>query len=249
MKRSPSFREELADLFTGELAHARGKIVLSDDSRYFVPAAELVRPSALDEVLARFGEAYGDGDARAVASLWSQWYLGTLVVPSVAAGVLLNRVLPLGLEDVGVAVDEDRGHPVAIRIPHGGRVDPMANAFQRFGPLVRDHLAPFVDSVAPHVGLSPGVLWGSAGRYVQWTLDEIEGGEGGCAGGRRLLEETTWPDGRMNPLHETVRYVAHEGSRVPRRRVCCLRYMLPGVEGCGSLCPLPHVREDSGETP
>lgn len=251
MTRPASFRDELADLFTGELAHARGKLVLGDD-RPFVPAADLVDPSRLDGVLDRLGTSYAGGDPRAVASLWTQWYAGTLVVPSVAAGLLLERVLPLGLGDVDVALEEDRGHPVAFRLPHGGRRDAGADPFRRFEPLVRRHLAPLVERVASHVGLSEGVLWGNAGRYLQWILDEIEsleGGESPAATGRRLLEVPAWPDGWENRLHGSVGYVEADGSRVARRRVCCLRFLLPGMEGCGSLCPLPEVRDGSADAP
>lgn len=245
------FRRELADLFTGDLAHARGKLVVGDDDRPFVPAADLVRGPLLDDVLSRFGEPYEGGDPRAVASLWSQWYLGTLVVPSVAAGLLLGRVLPLALGEIDVALDDETARPAAFRLSHGGRRDPEVGAFARFEPLVRRHLAPLVEALAARGGPGRRALWGNAGRYLQWTLDEIEGMAGGpdaAAEGRRLLDDPTDPHGRDNPLHDTVAYVeAGDGPR-PRRRVCCLRFLLPGVEGCGDLCPLPEVRDASAGT-
>lgn len=245
------FRRELADLFTGDLAHARDKLVVGDDARPFVPAADLLEGPLLDDVLSRFGELHAGGDPRAVASLWSQWYLGTLVVPSVAAGLLLDRVLPLALEEMDVALDDETARPVAFRPPHGGRRDPEADAFERFEPLVRRHLAPLVEALAARGGPGRRALWGNAGRYLQWTLDEIEGMPGGpdaAASGRRLLDEPTDADGRDNPLHDTVVHVEAAGGRRTRRRVCCLRFLLPGVEGCGDLCPLPEVRDASGGT-
>lgn len=245
------FRRELAGLFTGDLAHARGKLVVGDDDRAYVSAAELLRGPALDEVLDRFGRPYGGGDPRAVASLWSQWYLGTLVVPSVAAGLLLERVLPLGVEETGVALDAETARPRAFRLPHAGRRDPEADAFERFGTLVWDHVSPLVETLAGRAGPGRRALWGNAGRYLQWILDELEerpGGREAAAEGRRLLQSPVGPDGRDNPLHGTVDYVETEGGRRPRRRVCCLRFLLPGVEGCGGLCPLPEVREAAPES-
>lgn len=250
MSDSGAFARELADLFTGPLEHARGKLVVDDDGRPFVPAEDLLRTPELGEALDRFAEPYGEGDRRAVASLWSQWYLGTLVVPAVAAGLLLERVLPLGIEDVEVALDEDRRHPVAFRLPGGGTRDGEADAFERFAPLFRGHVGPLVSALADHAGLAARALWGNAGRYLQWTLEEIaslERGEGAAAAGRRLLDEPTSPDGRENPLHDTIGSVEEEGSTTTRRRVCCLRYLLPGVEGCADLCPLPEVRTSEAD--
>lgn len=245
MSEASSFRRETDRLFTGELAHAAGKLVVDDDERSYVPAARLLRPRALEEAVERFGARYPGGDRRAVASLWSQWYLGALVVPSIAAGLLLERVLPLGIDDIDVALDDEGGHAVAFRLPHGGRRDPGADVFERFEPLLRGHLEPFVGTLVDRYRVSPGLLWCNAGRYLQWILDEIEGREGDAPPpdtGRRLLTARSRPDGSPNPLHGTVRRVESEDERVPRRRVCCLRFMLPGVRGCGNLCPLPEVR-------
>lgn len=274
MSGPPSLDEELDGLFTGGLAHCRGMLVTSRDGRPFRPAGDLLSTDRLDEVLERFGRSRGDADRRAVASLWSQWYFGTLVPPALAAGLLLDRILPLGIGDVDVLLDEDDARPAAFRLHRPGRVDPDASPFERFEPLVRGHLSPLVETLAPHVGLSADTLWTNAGRYVQWILDEIgppdrrqdelaeregdeepegkserEGEERSAASGRRLLDAGTWPDGWENRLHGTVRYVRDGGGRVPRRRVCCLQYLIPDLEGCGDLCPLPHVRAEESDAP
>lgn len=238
--------EALAELFTDDLSHCRGMLVPPGDDRPFAPAAELLSTDRLDDVLDRFGDEHGSADRRAVASLWSQWYFGTLLPPSMAASLLLGRVLPLGIDEVDVLLEEETGQPVAFRLPHGGRADPDAAPFRRFGGLLRRHLSPLVEVLAPHAGLSPDTVWTNAARYVQWTLDTLARREqrpGAAAAARRLLEAETSPDGRENPLHDTIRYVEEEGSRVARRRVCCLQYLIPDLGGCGDLCPLPGVRE------
>lgn len=239
--------DDLERLFTGGLSHCRGMLVTPDGDRRFGPAARLLDLDTLDEVLERFGRTHGGGaDRRVVASLWSQWYVGTLVPPSVAAGSLLGRVLPLGIEEIEVLLDEETARPVAFQLAHEGTVDCAASPFDRFEGLVRNHLAPLVETLAPHVGLSPDTVWTNAGRYLQWILDEIERSEEtreAESSARRLLNEESWPDGWRNPLHDTIRYVEEDGRRVVRRRVCCLQYLVPDLEGCGALCPLPHVRE------
>lgn len=249
MSRTPPLADELDRLFTADLSHCRGMLVTPDDDRSFAPADDLLSPGALDDVLERFGRSHGGGaDRRAVASLWSQWYFGTLVPPAVAASLLLDRLLPLGIGELGVLLDADTARPVAFRLPHEGTVDPGASPFSRFGGLVRRHIAPLAESLAPHVGLSADTVWTNAGRYVQWILDEIGRSReeaDAARSGRRLLDAESWPDGWANPLHDTIRYVDRDGRRVPRRRVCCLQYLIPDLDGCGELCPLPHVREES----
>lgn len=252
MTPSPSLGDELDRLFTDELSHCRGTLVTPDDDRPFAPAADLLSTVVLDDVLDRFARSHGGGaDRRAVASLWSQWYFGTLVPPAVAASLRLGRVLPLAIEELDVHLDRETGRPVAFRLAHEGTVDRGASAFRRFEGLVRGHIALLVETLAPRVGLSAGTVWTNAGRYVQWILDEIDGPEDAppaASSGRRLLDAATWPDGWENPLHGTVRYVEERGRRVPRRRVCCLQYLVPDLDGCGDLCPLPHVRAETDDS-
>lgn len=244
--------EELDELFTGPLSHCRGTLVTPDDERSFFPASELLDAGRLDDVLDRFGRTHGGGaDRRVVASLWSQWYAGTLVPPAVAAGVLRDRLLPLGIDELAVRLDAETARPLAFRLPSEGRVDRYASPFRRFRGLVREHLAPLVRTLAPHVGLSSDTIWTNAGRYVQWILDEIEGMDRADVDAertRRLLDAETWPDGWENPLHGTMRHVEEDGRRIARRRICCLQYRVPDLEGCGDLCPLPHVREDTASS-
>lgn len=241
--------EELEELFSGPLASAAGKLVPPGTGSGFRPAAELHDPSTLRDVLDRFARGL-EGDPRALASLWSQWYLGALVVPALAAGLRLDRTLPLGAGTLEVRLDGDR-RPVAFRLPHGGEIDPDAGPFRRFRPLIRDHLEPLVEALAAEAGLSTALLWCNAARYVQWTLGQLEGpgarATAGPAPGRRLLEAETRPDGRPNPLHGRVgRVPADSGREVARRKICCLRFLVDGVDDCDSLCPLPEVRRGTG---
>lgn len=236
---------ELAELFTGPLDHAAGKLVPPGDGAGFRPVSGLLRPAALREVLERFARGH-EGDPRAIASLWSQWYLGTLIVPAVAAGLRLDRVLPLDADALEVRLEAETGRAEAFRLAGGGRVHAEADPFARFRPLVRGHLEPLVEALAAEADLSPALLWCNAARYLQWSLEQVEAldpSESAPSPARRLLEAGTWPDGAPNPLQGRIEHAAASGREGPRRRVCCLRFLVEGVEDCGSLCPLPEVRE------
>lgn len=243
--RPVSWREQLSTIFTGNLAHYRDKLVLPEDEREVVSGCDLLRPHVFDSVIARFGAQYPGGDRRAVVSLWSQWYFSTLLIPSVAAILLLDRILPLPIDGVGVVLDEEKHHPVAFRLPHSGHAAPRPDPFERFHALVRCHLAPLITAISRSSGLSPRLLWSNAGGYFEWTVRELASRDPAteaAAAGERFLQSRAWPDGWRNPLFEPVRYVDEEGERVCRRRICCLRYLLPGMNGCGNLCPLARVR-------
>ncbi|MDZ4368703.1 MAG: (2Fe-2S)-binding protein, partial [Afipia sp.] len=52
------------------------------------------------------------------------------------------------------------------------------------------------------------------------------------------LERRLEPSSQRNPMFEAVRYPVEQGEPVRRRKLCCLRYLLAGVDDCGSLCPM-----------
>lgn len=245
MSRGRPLQGELEALFSGPLDHAAGQLVAPGVGGGFRPAADLLRPRTLREVLDRFERGH-EGDPRAIASLWSQWYLGTLIVPAAVAGLRLARVLPLSVEGLEVRLDGDTGRADAFRLTDGGRTSADADVFARFRPLVRGHLEPLVEVLAEEAGLSTSLLWCNAVRYLQWTLEQVEALDAGRPApspARRLLEARTWPDGSPNPLRGRVERVTGSGREVLRRKVCCLRFLVDGVDTCGSLCPLPEVRE------
>lgn len=220
-----------------------------------MPALDLLRPDSFDRIVAPFVARYPGADRRAVVSFWTQWYFGVLIPPAVAANVLLDVDLPLGLEDVGMLLDEEEHRPSGFRLPHGGRkLEPDAGPFQRFHGLVSLHLEPLIDAVAESNGLARRLLWSNAGSYFDWIVRELEtrgpgsreaAGESTSAAdgesasiGMRYLNNPTRPDGSKNPLCQPVRAVTKGDEEILQRRICCLRYLLPGVDDCGRRCPL-----------
>ncbi|WP_336493113.1 siderophore-iron reductase FhuF, partial [Methylobacterium nigriterrae] len=83
-----------------------------------------------------------------------------------------------------------------------------------------------VDGLAACARLAPRVLWSNAASLYAWIVAEIAHDPSVpaavVAGAEAVMLRHHWPDGRRNPLHAPPRTA---GER--RRRVCCLRYLLP----------------------
>ena len=77
---------------------------------------------------------------------------------------------------------------------------------------------------------------------VQQCAGRPEADRDGIAEAEKLLTTALTPDGARNPLHGMLRPSPLVAIEACQRRVCCLRYLLPGVADCGSLCPLPPAR-------
>ncbi len=225
-----------------------------------LPMRALMAPERLEAEFERFGAGYADhrepgappepGDRRALASLWSKWHFGALLAPYLAANLLLERDLPVGLDDVGVCLTAE-GRTECLQLAHAGRPLGSLDGFTRFSTLIDDHLTPLITRLAALSGASAKVFWSNVGNTFEHFLSALEAHPmahpGVAAEGQRLLESRTLPDGRRNPLYQPVRYVqpAAKGDAPPEpvrrvRRVCCLRYLLPELGYCGN-CPLPKA--------
>jgi ferric iron reductase protein FhuF len=233
----------LAPLFIAEFAHYRDVLVLNDDPREGIPLRTLLDPEIFDQVLDRFGAHYAGGDRRGLASIWTKYYFIKLIPPVVAASLVLGHRLPLHLERLQLVLDE-QGMPQAFKLPDAGQrwASTPTDPFQRFEELLEGHLRPFIDVVAGRVRVSPKVLWSNAGNYFEWLLGVLAAGvpHADLGHGHELLAAPTQPDGTRNPLYQPVRYVKVIGQHglKRQRRVCCVRYLVGGLEYCEN-CPLP----------
>lgn len=237
----------LEPCFTGNLVWYGERMALAGEREPSVAGTQLLEPCAARQVIGAFAAAYPGCDGRAVVSLWTQWYFAALVIPSVAAAVRLGRVLPVGIGEIGIVLGEE-GQPDAIVIEHDGTVPPLGAA-ELFEKLISENMEPLVAALCRAFAVSPRLMWSNAATVLEWALSQSEAGIVGDAAalaeGRRLLHGRMTARGLANPLHEPVRYVTEQGTRVRRRRVCCLRYLLNGEEHCGSLCPLPSIRRSA----
>jgi ferric iron reductase protein FhuF len=232
----------LAPLFIGDFEHYRDVLVLPDDPREGVPTRTFLTRHYLSDVLTRFGTAYPDSDPRGLASIWSKYYFTKLILPVVAASLILDHRLPLQLDHLQLILDEG-GLPAAFKLPHPGQrwTPGPTNAFERFDGLLNHHLSPLVEALARHSRLSPKVLWSNAGNYFEWLLGVLATAmpHADLSHGHQLLNARHMPDGRRNPLYQPVRYLNVDGQNETRRqrRVCCIRYRINGLDYC-SNCPL-----------
>lgn len=231
--------DALSGCFEGSFGSWRDVYRLRQPGEAGMPGTALLDPDVATELVDRFSAGYPGADRRAVVSLWTQWYFGAVMVPASAALLLIGRELPVALDELHLSFGAD-GRLTAVLV--GGCAPSRREG--RFLPLLEVHLAPLIHHLAAIFPVSPRLLWTNAAAVLDWTL--AEAGAAPCAAacrelGRHLSCHRT-PCGQRNPMGGAVHH-PHEGEGpVRRRRTCCLRYRLPGVAFCGSLCPLPGLR-------
>ncbi|MEO3435134.1 siderophore-iron reductase FhuF [Inquilinus sp. CAU 1745] len=229
----------LERVLTGSFAHLAGRIAIAPPGPRAVAAARLLDGPALAEALDLQAAPFGDADRRAVASLWSQYYFGALIGAVAAIGMAGGRTaLPIDPDAAGIVLEG--GLPAGLVLPHAGRTARPSEAARDFIALFRSHLSPMVDRLSAHAKASPRLFWGNAAAVLGWALGEAcamrpEAGDPALLR-QLLLEDAQWPDGGPNPLVGALK--SCDDPAVAVRRVCCVRYLLPGIPGCGPICPL-----------
>ncbi|EHS50232.1 ferric iron reductase [Rhizobium sp. PDO1-076] len=215
-----------------------------------IACADLLDEGRFNAVIDRYAARFPEGtDRRALVSLWSLYYVSALGMGAAIAWLELRRSLPLALDELTVLIDPSTAAPKGFLLADIGTIsDRSGNGIRihdALSPVIRDHLEPWIHAVAAHSGLGKKVLWTSAAGYIDWMIREI-----GRLGNKALeiealplIEDASWPDGWRNPLYRTLRFEpGPDGSVISQRRVCCLRYAVPGVGGCGQVCPVAEGR-------
>lgn len=228
-------------------AYCRGRLLLEKpDDTDIIPCAALTDAGAFNAIIDRYAKNHGaDTDRRALVSLWSLFYASSLVIGSAIAFLELRRVLPLALDEASLIIDRHSGTPRGFLLPHEGYVDDRADIFSGMAPVLRHHCDPLFTALADHSGLGRKTFWANTSAYLSWVIHEIEKHAGPTLGneGRLLTESTSWPDGWKNPLARLITVSRNDrGEYCGNRRICCLRYAVKGVGGCGSICPVPEGR-------
>ena len=217
----------LAAVLPPALAACAGRLEVGTCPGKWRPASGFRDRAVLAEVLATFGRSFDAADERALLSYWSQFYFAALVIPAVAATLCLGRRWPLALDAVDFTLDAS-GVVDRFRLPDEG-----AQGSAGFAPLIEDHLAPFIDACAAYNGLSRRTLWCNAGAMFDYAVRELSaagtvrtaptcGADKGCLEPRDLLFEP---------------YRARADAAIRKRKLCCLRFKVPGVPCCGDVCP------------
>ena len=206
-----------------------------------LPAERLLDTHVLDELLERYSVQYQSNDIKAITSIWSKWHFSTLVVPYLAANLLLERDLPVELDEMAVLIN-DEGCTTSVAIAHEGKPLDSLDAFQRFERLLQGHVSPLVETLSCISGAAPKVFWSNFGNYFEYFVANMAHHPMALPHvadeAKRLLDHRVYPDGRRNPMFMPVRYMEDASGEVQRtRRLCCLRYRIPEFGYCGN-CPL-----------
>jgi ferric iron reductase protein FhuF len=233
----------LSAAFAGPHAWCNEKMMLSANLSDGISLPEFFASGAFDRTLSHYAEASGGTDRRAVASMWSLYYFSALTIPYVVARVLDHQALPADFDQMTVALSDD-GLPRAFGVATAGqwRDDDGRDIFALIGSLMDEHLAKVVPHLKAAGGISPRLAWNNAAVYIDYALrtagTDPMSDQADAVVGCRLM-----PNGAPNPFFDCLRQEEEDGTRVCRRKICCLRYLLPGIPSCGSLCALPSQRK------
>lgn len=228
----------------GPFPYCREKLLQTAPASGLVIACrDLADPAVFESVIARYGRKFPGSDRRAVVSMWSLFYFSILTIAPSVHLFVNRRTVPLGLDGVSLVCNEETAEPQAFVF--SGDVEFSAAPARDLFRLLLDHVEPLIGPMAANAGVAPKLLWNNVAAYLSWILKEIayRHETAPVDGGLALLNEPTWPDGRKNPMHGMMRVARQQcGLEFAQRKVCCLRYNLTGVGGCGEACPLPDGR-------
>lgn len=226
--------------------YAFGKLSLAPlaDSEV-ISGASLLESEGLSYVIDRYLATMPGADPRAVVSMWSMYYFSSLGIPAMLQWLELRRTLLLTLDNISISVSPATGLAQGFILPHSGNTKPDLTIERALATLVEEHAAPLIERIIADHRLGARVLWSNLASYLTWIVEEA-----GRLTDARLadegidfLESAVWASGMKNPMAGLNRKADDgQGGLCTRRRVCCLRYMLPGVAGCGMSCPLPSGR-------
>jgi len=202
-----------------------------------LPASSL--PAHLPRLLDAMRQHYAGDDARALLSQWSKYYFSLVIPAAVAVAQCLRRPLHMPLHASFLWLCE--GMPQALCLPADAVGAPSEDPASRYRSLCVDHLAPQIEALAAAVRIAPRVLWSNVGHTLEYALSSVDAE---AAAERAMLFERAmfFDTDAPNPLRHAIRYVKPASPVLPDplrvRRVCCLRYLLPGEELLCSSCPL-----------
>ncbi|MDX0422483.1 siderophore-iron reductase FhuF [Sinorhizobium medicae] len=233
----------LSAAFAGPHAWCNEKMMLSENLSDGISLPEFFASGAFDRALSLYAETSGGTDRRAVASMWSLYYFSALTIPYVVARVLDHQALPAAFDGMTVALSAD-GLPRAFGVATTGewRDDDASDVFTLIGSLMDDHLARVVPHLKATGGISPRLAWNNAAVYIDYAL-RTAGTDPMSDQADAMVACRLMPNGGANPFFDCLRQEEEDGAPVCRRKICCLRYLLPGIPSCGSLCALPSQRK------
>lgn len=200
------------------------------------------RERLLDAMTLRYA---GDAQrhARALLSQWSKFYFRLAAPAAVAAAVTLRRPLSMPARRCTVVLRD--GMPDALYLPADALGPITQEPGERYVSLLRDHLDVVAGLLSEVANIAPRVLWSNAGNLLDASFEAHAGGasEGQARGDAAwLFGSPSLFGGEPNPLRHAVRPMTPRSALLcapfRARRVCCLRYEIPGERRLCSSCPL-----------
>lgn len=236
----------LKAVFAGEHAWCSEKMMLSSELEGAVPLSEFFGSGGFSAALDTYAATHGGTDRRAIASMWSLYYFSALAIPYIVAR-RADHVLPVAANDMTIALAED-GLPRALGLAGEGEwSDGKSDDLLSFVvPLVSQHLAGIIAQLKVAGDIAPKLAWNNAAVYIDYAYNATQTGssaQGDSWAARPLFDCPHLPDGSKNPFHGYLRHEMDGEQAVCRRKICCLRYLLPGIPSCGELCALPAQRK------
>jgi ferric iron reductase protein FhuF len=224
-------------MFEGALA-GFARTVVMDETRPVLPLTELLRDEVLHRSLVEvYGEELVKHQLPVLVSQWMKYYAMQLIPPVVVASIAHGLGWPLGLDRLSFALHE-RGYLDGVRFDGVVMPAPVSdNPFERFAPLL-ENLQQVIDRLSAYGDVPTAVLWGNAGDYLETCLRQLSAASDvSLVADYGLLRQRLRPDGRRNPLYQSVSYREKDGQTVRQRRTCCLSYRVEWVGRC-EHCPL-----------
>ncbi|WP_109481449.1 siderophore-iron reductase FhuF [Paraburkholderia sp. C35] len=220
----------------------------NDGAQVRVPLTQLAaqREAILDAMTLRYG---GDAErhARALLSQWSKYYFRLAVPAALVAALALQRPLDMAPERCVLLLRD--GMPEALYLPHDALGEAQEEAAIRYASLVDEHLRGVIDMLASMTKIAPRVLWSNVGNLLD-SLFELCASMPVAGSDAAWLFESRELFGRdePNPLRAPVRDVTPRSPLLPApfraRRVCCVRYEIPGEDQLCASCPLLLTMSD-----
>jgi len=262
--RQPHHDDERAQCFAGfapeSIAHYLEHVwlgtpnpveepILADDrtaSLAVIPASELAgrRTELLDAMVTLYG-GERETHARALLSQWTKYYFGFAATAGFVAAALLRRPLAMSPDNTHIVLRD--GLPIAAYFARAALQPVECDPARRYAPLV-DHLNTVIETLCTMTRIAPRVLWSNAGNLLDYLFEQ-------CAPQFDLSEDIAWlfgplaANGEANPLRLPVRQAKPRAASLPNpfsvRRVCCVRYEIPGETQLCGRCPLLLTMSDA----
>lgn len=240
------FTQDFLDrLIPERLSYLKGTYRFDDGGSDTIPCRDLCEPGQFEATINRYATRFAGTDRRAAVSVWTMYYFSHLVVSPLVFWLAHKRLLKLGSNNLTARLDRETVLPVGFIVEDPGKQASSASVFDVMDHAIFRHAKPLIDTISEQAGLSPKLLWSNVAVYADWVIREICTSMPDRRGAAMaLLDCKAWPDGTPNPLFGWMRQErAPDGTCFSQRRICCLRYILPGVPGCGMVCPIPAGRD------